>query len=347
MEAESIDADGIDADGMDAMEAAARLRLPPAETAWVRGLDGVVPVRRLRLPPVSAAPRLLRRLAVMPDDAAEILAGWPSERWPLELGWLLERVVAVVHADLGGAGWLEPGASLPRDRGPEWKHFYVYAYLALLADARAYHAAHGVPEAVSWATLADLGRNLAVDRRMNGEGWPVMAQWLTLHVRGGIYELGRLQFQRGRVRRRGPGNGALEGLALALHIPEAGPLTPEACDESFRYAREFFARHFPDEPYRTVTCGSWLLDPQLADYLPPESNIIRFQRRFRLLPGGHDGKEDVLRFVFRTLTTPLAELPRRTTLERAVTDHLRAGRRWQVRTGWLPLTAGPGRRAAR
>lgn len=331
----------MDAQSLDAAGAAELLRLPPAETAWVHGLDGAGPVSGLRLPPVAAAPELMRRLAVAPDDAAEILAGWPSERWPAELSWLLERVVAVVRADLGGTGWLEPGPSLPRGRGPEWKHFYVYAYLALLADVRAYHAAHGIPDAVSWATLADLGRNLAVDRRMNGEGWPIMLQWLTLHVRGGIYELGRLQFQRGRPGGGPLGDGAPGGLALALHIPEAGPITPEACDESLRQAREFFPRHFPGEPYRIVTCGSWLLDPQLADHLPPESNIIRFQRRFRLLPGGHDGNEDMLRFVFRTLTTPPAELPRRTILERAAADHMRAGRRWQVRTGWLPLFPGP------
>ena len=45
--------------------------------------------------------------------------------------------------------------------------------------ALAFHARHRIPEEVSWATLADLGRNLAIDRRMNGEGWPVMLAWLT------------------------------------------------------------------------------------------------------------------------------------------------------------------------
>jgi len=203
----------------------------------------------------------------------------------------------------------------------------------------AYHADHGVPEAVSRTTLADLGRTLAVDRRMKGEGWPHRFQWLTLHVRGGIYELGRLQFQRDGGRPAAPGADAPgpHDLALALHIPESGPLTPERCDESFRLAREFFPRHFPDEPYRVVTCGSWLLDPQLAQYLPPESNIIRFQRRFQLLPGGQDGNRDVLRFVFHTFTTPLDELPQRTSLERAAVAHMKAGGRWQTRTGWLAL----------
>jgi hypothetical protein len=318
----------MDAQSLDAAGIAERLRLPPEQAGQVRALGEVTPVSP-RLPSLATAPELLRRLGVAPDDAAEILDGWPSATWPAELRWLLGRVVATVRADLGGADWLVPGPWLPRDRGPAWRHFYVYAYLALVEDARAYHARHGVPEAISWATLADLGRNLAIDRRMNGEGWPVMLQWLTLHVRGGLYELGRLQYQRVRPRI------ALD--ELDLHIPRSGPLTPQACDASFRQARDFFPRHFPDETYRFITCGSWLLDPALAEYLPEESNIIRFQRRFELLPGEEDADEEFVRFVYGTLTTPLDELPTRTALQRAGVAHLRAGRHWRNRTGRIAI----------
>jgi len=72
----------------------------------------------------------------------------------------------------------------------------VYAYLALIDVVTGYHRDHGIADAVSWVTLADLGRNLDIDRRMHREGWPVMQSWLTLHARGGVYELGRLQYQR-------------------------------------------------------------------------------------------------------------------------------------------------------
>jgi hypothetical protein len=204
----------------------------------------------------------------------------------------------------------------------------VYAYLALVDVALAYHREHGIAEAVSWATLADLGRNLAIDRRMRRQGWPVMQSWLTLHARGAVYELGRLQCDRG-------------GTAIGLHIPESGPLTPAAVDDSLDRARAFFPRHFPDEHYTAFSCGSWLLDPQLREYLPPDSNIVRFQQRFELepyvAPEGLDGDAEVLRFVFRTLTTPLDQLPRRTVLQRAVVDHLRAGRHWRWRSGRFPI----------
>ncbi|MEU6019882.1 acyltransferase domain-containing protein [Micromonospora sp. NPDC047134] len=313
---------------MDAVDTAARLGVPVEEVERVHRLAGDRP--SAPLPARADAPALLDRLAVPPDDAAEILAGWPesgSPQWTPELRWLLDRSIALVRANLGGHGWLPPGPELPRDRGPAWRHLYVYAYLALVDVVMAYHRDHGIPGAVSWTTFADIGRNLAIDRRMNGEGWPVMQSWLTLHMRGSLYELGRLQYHRA-------------GTTIDLHIPDSGPLTPEAIDTSLNEAREFFPRHFPDEHYTAFACGSWLLDPQLAEYLPEDSNIVRFQRRFELepyeQPEGLDPDVEVLRFVFRTLTTPLDALPRRTLLQRAVIDHLTAGRHWQWRRGRFP-----------
>ncbi|GIJ56275.1 acyltransferase domain-containing protein [Virgisporangium aurantiacum] len=314
---------------MDLDDIAARLGVPVGDVERLAGDRPSAP-----LPAKADAPAILDRLAVRPDDAAEIMAGWPdpdSPLWTPELRWLLDRSIALVRADLGGRDWLPPGPELPRDRGPAWRHLYVYAYLALVNVVLNYHRDHGVADAVSWATLADLGRNLAVDRRMNREGWPVMQAWLSLHWRGAVYELGRLQHHRG-----GAGSRVVD-----LHIPESGPMTPAAVDASLDAARAFFPRHFPDEHYTLFGCGSWLLDPQLLEYLPEGSNIIRFQRRFELdryqEPEGMDADVEVLRFVFRTLTTPLDQLPRRTVLERAIVDHLKSGRHWRIRRGHFPM----------
>ena len=118
----------------------------------------------------------------------------------------------------------------------------------------------------------------------------------------------------------------------------AGPLLPAACTDSLRRARVLFSQALPLGPCRIATCGSWLLDEQLAEYLPATSNIVAFQRRFRLLPGAGDGDAAVFKHVFLREQPPsLEELPQRTTLERAIVQHLRAGRHWRTRVGWLEL----------
>ena len=314
---------------MDLDDTAARLGVPVEEVERVHRLAGDRP--SAPLPAKADAPAILDRLAVRPDDAAEIMAGWPdpdSPLWTPELRWLLDRSTALILADVGGHDWLPPGPELPRERGLAWRHLYVYAYLALLDVVTSYHRDHDITDAVSWMTLADLGRNLAIDRQMHREGWPVMQSWLTLHARGGVYELGRLQHQRGDT-------------AIDLHIPASGPIAPQAVTTSLDEARAFFPRHFPDERYTAFACGSWLLDPQLQEYLPQDSNIVQFQRRFELepyeKPEGIDADIEVRRFAFRTLTTPLDQLPRHTVLQRAIIDHLTAGHHWHWRRGHFPI----------
>jgi hypothetical protein len=124
-----------------------------------------------------------------------------------------------------------------------------------------------------------------------------------------------------------------------VHIPSySGGLDPAACDASFTLAREFYATHYPEEPHRIAVCKSWLMDRQLATFLPETSNIVRFQQRFGIAYTPEaPGDRDTLEFVFRTPEVPLDQLPQRTTLERAVVHHLQTGGHFYGGMGWIPL----------
>jgi hypothetical protein len=293
--------------------------------------------RGFRLPDRTYLPAIFERLAIALDDQHEILGAWPTPDTEPEVWRSLERAYQTLIDDLGGLASLELAGPLVEST-PMGRYFFVYVYLAALADVRRFHRERRIPDNISWATLADLGRNLVRDRLLLGDGGLRTSGWLTLHFRGALYQLGRLQFNRTTVRAGHVADVFREGEpALGVHIPESGPLTPEACDDSFAEARQFFARHFPETPTRLAICTSWLLDPQLADYLAPDSNVIRFQRRFSLVGEGYDGDADVLRFVFHRIAPNIDDLPQRTTLERAIVTHLRAGKHWQNRTGWLEI----------
>src|SRR4051812_40699236 len=104
-------------------------------------------------------------------------------------------------------------------------------------------------------------------------------------------------------------------------------MTPTACDTSFGRAKAFFAQHFPEVTYDIATCHSWLLDPQLREYLPADANIIQFQNRFQIASRtDNNNDEGIIRFVFgRVDNPPLDELPQRTTLERVIVGHIKSG----------------------
>ncbi|AKN72957.1 acyltransferase [Streptomyces sp. PBH53] len=301
------------------------------------------------LPDADDLPELLLDLAVPHEDINELvarrsrLAGDPGA-----LALLAECVEEVFREpeDTGRTPALDGLlASAPAELTDL---FPVYVFLAALPRTQAYHRARGIPAEVSRRTLADLGRQLALHRRRYGRAGVQAPRWLVRHFRGELYHLGRLQFERARIGDRDARVAAVAGLdaapgtpCLNLHIPDFhGPLTPTACDRSLALAREFFALHFPQERPAAVLCHSWLLDPQLRRYLPARSRIVRFQERFRVVcEQSEPADTEPVRFVFGDPDLPVDELPRRTSVERAVGDHLRAGGHWYIGHGWFPFRA--------
>lgn len=182
-------------------------------------------------------------------------------------------VVAQLRAGMGRILTMQqaflPAVFDPQDpREPvEARFFYPVAFAATLPDVLAFHRSRAVPDSASRAVLADLGRHLRVFERTFGHTGLHVQNWFTLHLRGMIYDFGRLQanlqtldFSPEQVRAAGvpvvPGS-----VVAGIHIPDSGPLAPSAVDASLARLRPFFDRHFPDfGPLTTAVCSSWLLD---------------------------------------------------------------------------------------
>jgi hypothetical protein len=297
------------------------------------------------LPTPEDLPALLLKLAVPHEDVDLLIAHLPARDSP---SWReLERCTRLLVQNLGQIAGPPVRPELPAESNIPPAYFPVYVFLAAYPHVTAFHHERGISDEISWHTLTDLGRVLADHRYWHGEGGldAELTSWLSLHFGGEIYQLGRLQFQRARLGNRTGRAVSAAGHpygrgdpALSVHVPAYhGPLSPAACSHSFAAAQEFFARHFPEETYRVAVCNSWLLDEQLGDYLPADANILQFQRRFQLAYQPEPDDETMLRFVVGGPHADRGDLPRRTTLERAIADHLDAGLHWHGGAGWTLL----------
>jgi hypothetical protein len=234
---------------------------------------------------------------------------------------------------------------LPEAFGALQRQYWLYVYLTALPVALEYHRRRGIPEEQSRAILEDIGRNVKVARKRYGAIGIAAPWWCSLHIRGMIYQLGRLQFERivlgetiGKAMQDagldvGPGSPC-----LSLHIPDfMGGFPPAAIDDSIARAHAFFKRYFPDQPTNLGVCFSWLLDERLPAYLPAGSNIVAFNRRFTITSQGERDNSAASTFIWGTESPPAPRPDQPTSLEQGIFRLIDQGGAWGSGSGWTRL----------
>lgn len=269
-------------------------------------------------------------LNIAAEDRADALALLTAAPTPA-----VARVVAYLDSRLGSADDAVPDLSTPDV--PVTEADWLTAMMHCVPTIIRWHGDRNIPEAISRATLADFGRNMAINRRVHGRFGMDTYQWLTHTFAGRLFQLGRLQFLIHQPKATIAGVAPGEWI-LGIHIPEDGGLSPAIVAASLALAAPFFATHFPETPVRTANCESWLLDPYLSEHLAPASNIAAFAARFTPYGEPLHQPTDAVYFTFRTRSMEnLATLPRTTALQKIVLDRITAGGAWQLGLGALRL----------
>ncbi|MBF4614414.1 hypothetical protein [Curtobacterium sp. VKM Ac-1376] len=221
-------------------------------------------------------------------------------------------------------------AATVADAGPAHRDALLVAALrAAVPMTAAELGARGLTRTVAEASVADVERKLA-RYGLRGTG----LDWLVAVATGRVVAVERLQFELGDHLADGTP-------AWGVHVPETGPLDPDACDHAFDRAPAILRGFQPALDAERWQCRSWMLDPGLAAVLGPDANLVRFARRFRLAPPGpHDaaeGDESVAKFVFGVpLATARASAPSGR-LRAAVLERWATGGHWTERTGTAPV----------
>ena len=112
-------------------------------------------------------------------------------------------------------------------------------------------------------------------------------------------------------------------LALGLHIPAGGGMTPEAALDSLNAALDFFPRYFQRLP-KVIECESWILNPDWQRELP-DSHLSAFQRELYLFPREIGNGRDGLFFLFGRDDGDPATYPADNSVRRAMLKLLREG----------------------
>ncbi len=121
---------------------------------------------------------------------------------------------------------------------------------------------------------------------------------------------------------------------LETHIAEGCPLDEEAAALSFEQAPEFFRKYLGIDDIRAFTCGSWLLDDNIAQ-LQPHGNIARFMRRFYLVPHEDSSDWQTKQRAFGDPDVDILTADCQTSLQKAIRAWYASGRKCRHAKGFI------------
>lgn len=199
---------------------------------------------------------------------------------------------------------------------------FLYYFSRMACDAFAYYWQRDRDERIYRDTFYDLTLWCENCFRDYGEYGIQEYRWFFRHIEGRIRRMGRLQFEELDVEwKEVEEDTEIQGKVpvINVHIPQGEKLELSAVKASFEQAFRVWGKEIP------YVCDSWLLYPGLADILQEDSNILKFQRLFRVTRVETGGQEAEKRIFHRVLDEP-AEYPEKTTLQRRAKEYLLEGK---------------------
>lgn len=121
---------------------------------------------------------------------------------------------------------------------------------------------------------------------------------------------------------------------LEVHIPSGAPLVASECTQSFEQAELIFENFRPELAWQAFSCTSWMLDREVHGCLPRTSGVVAFGDRFRALPARESDDRQLIERVFPK-TEDWRTFESKTSLQRAVQNHLRKGGSFRSTSGFI------------
>ncbi len=203
----------------------------------------------------------------------------------------------------------------------------LLAYICMTRHAKKVYDGHGISEEIYKKSMLDLRYKLEECKAVKGVIGSFVAFWFFGFFNLTRFALGRLQFELEPFGRNYEKDGKRltpESKVINVHIPRDGtPMSPEACDESFARAKEFFKDKIDGDI--AFVCHSWLLYPENKDILPQHTNTYKFMERFDIIESDITRDNHDLWRLFDTDEQNPDRLPADSSMRRAYIEHLKRG----------------------
>ena len=159
--------------------------------------------------------------------------------------------------------------------------------------------------------------------RKNGFYGLEEAKWIANSINMKLFRLGRLQFEPIVLEEDLIGENVklIKGTTvLNVHIPAGEKMDYKACLDSLKQAEDFFRNS-----YVAYMCDSWLLSPVLKEFLPEESNIVKFQNLFEVVKVYHDYPQGEER-IFQDVRKDKENYPENSSLQKKAKRYILEGK---------------------
>ena len=213
----------------------------------------------------------------------------------------------------------------------------LWLYLKWALETISVYRKGGIPEQVIYDCLQDLRIWSNACRAENGLPGINEWRWNGFSIRTEVIRLGRLQFQPRTLEKEIAVSNCVYPAGtqvLEVHIPAEEPLNMNAVLDSLRQAPAFFKTYFNRE-FAIYHCHSWLVSPQLPDFLPEQSRILQFMKLFAVYSSSPYRQAEER--VYGYISDDPMDYPENSSLQRSLKQYLLSGKTVGMGYGIIPI----------
>lgn len=194
----------------------------------------------------------------------------------------------------------------------------------------------GIPEEIFFDSMTDIDIWAEDYKKQHGRYGLKEYKWVKNSIDMKVFKIGRLQFELIEdevIIQSLKDMGIREKIHIInTHIQAGKALDFDECQESYNKAAEFYLKREGNNSLIVFVCDSWLLNSKLQDLLEPESNIIRFQKQYKIISKDLNSRQMEKR-VFGSLEANPENYDAKTTLQRKLREALMKGEKFGTSRG--------------